>query len=215
MVPTNNYTLKFTISNYDIIVLINYKVSVKNAYLYFNLIHSSKFEKPPDPSYRIIQNINITDPTDENNITVSEKYYNEPVSISLYSYQYLNEEQKENVKSLEKVQSGITTSIVISTSGLSIFQTLNVFWLMVDAMQIANFFLYLNVLYPSNLQTYLKILSSANLNFIPNPFSMGTKGNDLDANWKIFGDMIVDQEAPERFESLGKTSLFLKNSGLV
>ena len=81
-------------------------------------------------------------------------------------------------------------------------------------MQIANFFLYINIFYPSNLQTYFKILSSANLNFIPNPFNAGTNDNDPDAKFKIFGKKIVDQRAPLRFESLGKTSLFLKNAGL-
>ena len=37
-------------------------------------------------------------------------------------------------------------------------------------MQIANGFLYMNINYPINLEEFLKILSSANLDFIPNPF---------------------------------------------
>ena len=267
----SNYTLEFTLSNNsnDVIVKINYKVTVKNVYFSFNLIHPPKKQKqlnssqnnPNSPlnfsrndplnvstnspnyndplnatsndsnttnstsnSNRFLSNTDnstiwsLTDDpdelSDENNVTISEKYYTDSLSITLYPYDHLDQKQTNDVKTLEKVQSGLTTTLVISTSGLSIFQALNVFWLMVDAMQIANFFLYINVLYPENVATYLKILSSANLNFIPNPFPSGTSSNDPDAQYKIFGERIVDQRAPTKFESLGKTSLFLKNAGL-
>lgn len=200
----------------DITINILYKVNAKNAFMIFNLIPASKIQTNNNISNRNLQNSNNLSEifSDEHNISIDEKYFNETMKVSLYPYENLNEEQKEQVENLEKVQSNVATTLVISTSSLSILQTLNIFWLMVDAMQIANFFLYINVFYPSNLQTYLKILSSANLNFIPNPFPSGTNDEDPEKKFKIFGNKIVDQRAPLRFESLEKTSLFLKNSGL-
>lgn len=208
--------------NYDekkgaTIIRFNYSVSITGGLMRIKFIENKKERR------RVLQeeNLGLSDTFD---IKMEIRYLKSPLFFELPAFTIYTQQQKDQIQAIKAVNSPATISFVVSTGPLYIFNTFSFFWLMVDCMQIANFFLYVNYEYPQNLEEYLKILSNANLDFLPNPFDYITgEKNEKGKGTRVEGgDNLTQgdkneqyQLAPTRFAKLDMTSSFLKNSGAV
>lgn len=200
-----------------IIIRFNYSASITGGRMRIKFIENKKERR------RILQeeDLGLSDTFD---IKMDNRYLKTPFFFQLPPYTIYTQQQKDQIQTIKAANSPASISFVVSTGPLYIFNTFSFFWLMVDCMQIANFFLYVNYDYPKNLEEYLKILSNANMNFLPNPFtSFYGEKNDKEKGTRVEGGIELAQEnkkekyqqAPTRFANLGMTSSFLKNSGAV
>ena len=135
--------------------------------------------------------------------------------IVLPFYNYISADLLSKIDTAAKTTETVALSATgISVGPLALIHALNIFWCLVDAMQIANFYLLININYPQNAEMFFNILAASNLKFLPNyfenifnlNFTVKTKNglpNDLDPVIK----------APSRFNYLGMTSSFIKNAG--
>ena len=150
---------------------------------------------------------------DINNISFLQS--NVSLSGSLPRFIYLDQETKKTINDMaDKTQTAGIATVSFSAAPLALIQAMNVFWCLIDAMQIANFYLLLNIDYPQNAAMFFDILSASNLKFLPNYFE-----KIFNLNFTIQQvngvPMQVDPviQAPNRFSQRGMTLSFIKNAG--
>ena len=195
----NSTSFTYAISKYSdmsILFTFEYKVSFQNATLSI-----------------LIKNLNSF--YDSNNISFSNTSNNLTLSLPLPRFIYLDLETQQKIKNMaETTQTVAIATVSFSAAPLALIQAMNVFWCLVDAMQIANFYLLINLDYPLNAEMFFKILSASNMKFLPNYFesifNLNFTIQEVNGVSKKVDPLI---QAPSRFEKLGMTSSFIKNSG--
>ena len=116
-------------------------------------------------------------------------------------------------KNLEKISENskiIVYSLILSSIPFFWLNIIQFLWIMLDSLQITNFFLYFNLILPENAKTILGFLTEANLYFLSNFINTHLGLNQsLTFDSKIYPLI----KYPEKFEDLGISSLFLINAG--
>ena len=158
---------------------------------------------------------------DDNNISIYSSQQNPIKNSSLYIslangtidiYIHNSDQNKEQLNEIY-LNSKITTYSALLFSSLPFFWIgfLQFLWFMLDSMQITNYFLYINILLPENAQKLLGMFAEANLYFLTNLFN-SVFGLDFQTNYlnKEINPLV---RAPDKFQELGITSLYLNNAG--
>lgn len=191
-----NYSIS-QVSSDSFLLIFLYYVSFQSATLQITINNPLEFHDKNNISFQLNGKINLT------------------YEIILPRFIYLSEEKKKQIEQMtDSTQTASIAVVTFSAAPLALIQAMSIFWCLIDAMQIANFFLLINIDYPANAEMFFNILSASNLKFIPNYFEMIfdlnftiTTVNGVSAN---IDPVIV---APSRFAKLGLTSSFLKNVG--
>lgn len=83
-----------------------------------------------------------------------------------------------------------------------------IFWIVINVFQIINLFLFLNVRYPINLSSFFRVFKTFNFDFIGNAGSDFDKDNN---SHYVFGNEVIDQDAPEAFQRENLSANFFTN----
>ena len=86
-------------------------------------------------------------------------------------------------------------------------------WFMIDSMQIVNIFLYLNIVLPENVSKILFLFADANLYFFSNFLNEVFGIHTSNSNFAYLENPLI--KAPEKFDDLGISSLYLTNAGAL
>ena len=117
----------------------------------------------------------------------------------------------ENMRDTTEIASYST--LLLSTIPFFWLSIIQFLWVLLDSMQITNFFLYINVCLPENAQTILFLFADANLYFISNFLN---KVLGVSFNSQNFDENVIPLiRAPEKFDNLMISSLFLLNAGAL
>lgn len=192
-----NYTMS-AISNGIILFTFQYFTSFRNATVQITLQDPSKI-------------------LDKNNISFDTTAPNLTFSVHLPRYVYLSPEKAQQIQDMaQATETASIAAVSFSAAPLALIQAMSIFWCLVDAMQIANFYLLINIDYPQNAEMFFKILSASNLKFLPNYFEHIFNLNFTlqEINGVALNiDPVI--QAPARFAKLNMTSSFIKNAGGV
>lgn len=153
---------------------------------------------------------------DENNVSLigNINNTNSPPLILKTRIPLYFKASKEDKDRIEQIYVGSKTAsytiLLLSSIPLIWLCILQFLWYMLDAMQITNLFLYINIVIPDNAKQILLLFAESNLYFISN-----TMNSIFQLNYKASSFDNPDLKAPDNFDQLNITPLFLVNSGFI
>ncbi|CAK78000.1 unnamed protein product (macronuclear) [Paramecium tetraurelia] len=122
-------------------------------------------------------------------------------SFTLLQYQALSESEISNTQNLVRFNSYILYLLIGFAILAFLFGGLDIFWNLLDTLQVLSYLKYLNVLYPYNLETYFQLFGFAEFDFLKSNFSV----EDL------ISSSIEIEDPALKFKEEGYTSLFFAN----
>jgi len=123
-------------------------------------------------------------------------------------------ERNEQDQIIEIVQISLAVLIGGSIMGTIALGASSIVWALVSYQQFVGYFIYINVLYPSQVETFLLMLQVSFWDYLPNPLAFVTEPllKDLLENNKIESPKF---HPPQKFMIYEKTSFFIENGGSI
>ena len=197
--------------DYSIYLIDNQTLSLNFEYsVSFNPLEMRATINHPE-FFRDINNVSLigynTNRNNSNNSVLN-------VTFQVSLYLKISPEGRQSINDFYD-KSKIATYTVLLSSAIPFycFLTLQFFWFMVDSMQISNLFLYLNIVLPENVSKILFLFAEANLYFFSTLISRVFGINTTNSNFSSLENPLI--KAPEKFDILGISSLYLSNAGAV
>ncbi|CAD8066144.1 unnamed protein product [Paramecium primaurelia] len=122
-------------------------------------------------------------------------------TITLLQYRALSDSEISNTKNLVRFNSYIIYLLIGFAILAFLLGGLDIFWNLLDTLQVLSYLKYLNVIYPYNLETYFQLFGFAEFDFLKSNFSV----EDL------ISSSIEIEDPALKFKEEGYTSVFFVN----
>ena len=164
---------------------------------------------------------NIDSIVDEDNIKIEQlddipvvNATNSEFTFSLSDFFFIDENLQTRIEQVTTVvEITVPATMAVSFLPLVIFQKFNFFWSLMDCVQLASFFLLLNIEYPPMVKSFLESLLLAHFEFIPDQIKKLLKIEVRDGLGITNKNILLDQKAPHRFHLLNISANLIENAG--
>jgi len=120
----------------------------------------------------------------------------------------LSDSQKSAAEAIGSAASAASTVAAAAALPLALSNAMYVFWLLINVMQLVNFLLYLDVIYPSNVVNFFRAFSAFSMDWLP---TLGLSSSSTTSKSTFLGYSIVDQVAADPFTRESMTSSIYLN----